>query len=165
MNYRFCFDGAIHSVDLEKTSEGYLAAVNGKTFLTGADRIADGELHIHLDGRPLYFFWASDGPQRWVWLDGRTYLLDTRTALAKGGAGSQLADRTLRAPMPGQVIEVPVAAGEVVTKGQTLVLLEAMKMEIRIQAPREGEVGRVLVEAGETVEREQALVELIFDLK
>jgi acetyl/propionyl-CoA carboxylase alpha subunit len=162
VNYRFCFDGEIHSVDLEKTGEGYLAAVNGKTFQAGLDRLADGELRIHLDGRPLYFYWASNGPQRWVWLDGQTYLLDTRTALAKGATGSQLADRTLRAPMPGQVIEVPVAAGETVTKGQTLVLLEAMKMEIRIQAPHEGEVARLLVDAGDTVERDQALVELVY---
>jgi biotin carboxyl carrier protein len=62
--------------------------------------------------------------------------------------------------MPGQVQEVSVAEGTEVTKGQTLVLLEAMKMEIRIQAPQDGEIAQVFVEAGQSVDRDQALVEL-----
>jgi pyruvate carboxylase subunit B len=47
-----------------------------------------------------------------------------------------------------------------VTKGQTLLVLEAMKMEIRIQAPRDGIVVELLVKAGQTVEREQILVKM-----
>ena len=46
------------------------------------------------------------------------------------------------------------------TKGQTLLVLEAMKMEIRIQAPRDGKVMKLFVEQGQTVEREQILIEI-----
>ena len=46
------------------------------------------------------------------------------------------------------------------TKGQTLLVLEAMKMEIRIQAPMDGVVKKLLVKQGQTVEREQVLVEI-----
>lgn len=62
--------------------------------------------------------------------------------------------------MPGQVRAVNVQPGDSVTKGQVLVVLEAMKMEIRLQAPFEGQVLAVDVTLGQTVEREQILVKL-----
>jgi biotin carboxyl carrier protein len=63
--------------------------------------------------------------------------------------------------MPGQVRAVNVAEGESVTKGQTLLVLEAMKMEIRVSAPRDGVVGKLLVQQGQTVDREQVLIEIV----
>ena len=62
--------------------------------------------------------------------------------------------------MPGQVRTVNVREGDTVTKGQTLLVLEAMKMEIRIQAPQDGVVTKSFVEQGQTVEREQILIEI-----
>ena len=62
--------------------------------------------------------------------------------------------------MPAQVREVQVAAGERVEKGQTLLLLEAMKMEIRIKAPTGGLVKKLLVSSGQSVDKEQLLVEI-----
>jgi biotin carboxyl carrier protein len=62
--------------------------------------------------------------------------------------------------MPAQVRAVQVAEGEQVEKGQTLLLLEAMKMEIRVRAPGAGRVARLLVSPGQAVEKEQVLVEV-----
>jgi biotin carboxyl carrier protein len=66
----------------------------------------------------------------------------------------------LVAPMPGLVRSVNIEEGEAVMKGHTLLVLEAMKMEIRIQAPRDGLVKKLLVKQGQTVEREQILIEI-----
>ncbi len=71
----------------------------------------------------------------------------------------------LTAPMPGQVRAVNVSVGDAVTKGQTLLLLEAMKMEIRIQSSMDGVVGSLAVKVGQSVEREQMLVEIIDGLE
>jgi pyruvate carboxylase len=62
--------------------------------------------------------------------------------------------------MPGQVRSVAVGAGDMVKSGQTLVVLEAMKMEIRIQALRDGKVKALHVTQGQSVEREQILIEM-----
>jgi biotin carboxyl carrier protein len=62
--------------------------------------------------------------------------------------------------MPGQVRAVNVSEGDAVTKGQTLLILEAMKMEIRVQSPQTGTVKKLFVEQGQSVEREQILVEI-----
>jgi biotin carboxyl carrier protein len=62
--------------------------------------------------------------------------------------------------MPGVVLEVLVGQGDYVERGQTLVLLEAMKMELRISAPCAGYVRRVHCTEGQVIERGQKLVEI-----
>ena len=62
--------------------------------------------------------------------------------------------------MPGTVIKVLVAAGDAVEARDTLVVMEAMKMEMPLLAPRAGTVGAVHVAEGETVARGAVLVEL-----
>ncbi len=66
----------------------------------------------------------------------------------------------LTATMPGQVQSVLVSAGDTVTRGQVLVILEAMKMEIKVAAPADGVVKRVWVSVGDVVERGQGLIEI-----
>ena len=67
----------------------------------------------------------------------------------------------LLAPMPGTVLATEVSAGDTVTRGQLLLILEAMKMEHRITAPRDGAIGEVCVSVGEQVENGQLLVTLV----
>ena len=66
----------------------------------------------------------------------------------------------LTAPMPGKVISVAVAPGDEVADGQTLLVLEAMKMEMAIKAPRDGVVAEVAAEAGQLVQDGDVLVSL-----
>ena len=63
--------------------------------------------------------------------------------------------------MRGLVLDVLVGEGDLVDQGDTLVLLEAMKMELRITAPASGQVIRVRCQPGQIVERGQPLVEIV----
>ena len=72
--------------------------------------------------------------------------------------GSQLAAGSLVAPLPGTVVKVPVGAGDLVAAGDTLVVIEAMKMEHEVRAPVAGRVGEVDVAAGDQVEAGRLLV-------
>ena len=69
-------------------------------------------------------------------------------------------DTQVLAPMLGTVVRVAVGAGDAVRAGQTLVVLESMKMEHLVAAPHAGVVGRILVGEGDTVRRDQRLVAL-----
>ena len=66
----------------------------------------------------------------------------------------------VRAPMPGRIIRVNVSVGDDVQRGQSIVVLESMKMENTIAAPRDGVVSQVHVAADESVHQAQSLVEL-----
>ena len=68
-------------------------------------------------------------------------------APAAAGAGE-----SITSPMPGNILAVNVAAGDMVKKGQVLMVLEAMKMENEIMAPRDGKVTSVAVTKGAAVE-------------
>ena len=66
----------------------------------------------------------------------------------------------LNAPMPGKVVEVKIKKGSSVKKGDTLIILEAMKMEHKVSAPANGKISKVLISQGDQVENGQTLVVL-----
>jgi glutaconyl-CoA/methylmalonyl-CoA decarboxylase subunit gamma len=79
--------------------------------------------------------------------------ISTPSTTAVGGAA-------IKAPMPGTILKVNVKAGDPVKKGQTLLVLEAMKMENEIVAPSDGTIEAVLVEKGNQVGAGAVLVSI-----
>ena len=75
---------------------------------------------------------------------------------AAGAAGAV----TVKAPMPGNILDVKVAAGASVKAGDVLVILEAMKMENEIVAPQDGTVASINVNKGDTVNSGDVLVSM-----
>jgi propionyl-CoA carboxylase alpha chain len=64
----------------------------------------------------------------------------------------------LLCPMPGLVVDVPVQKGDRVFRGQSLVILESMKMESGVASPIDGVIAEVLVQAGQAVEADDLLI-------
>jgi len=73
------------------------------------------------------------------------------------GAGGPASDGALRAPMPGKIVAAPARPGDTVTKGQSVVVLEAMKMEHALVAPFDGVVGEIGVAVGDQVAADSVL--------
>lgn len=162
MKYSYQFGNETLSVELEKTANGFRARLNGEEREIQVLRVADGELTLMIAGKPQTIYFALDGAKRFVAVNGKTYALSVaNNTRARGDrAHAPGDDDAIRSPMPGQVRVLSVTQGENVEKGQTLLVIEAMKMEIRIPAPRGGQV-KVLVQVGESVEREQVLAEIM----
>ncbi|GAB4467748.1 MAG: acetyl-CoA carboxylase biotin carboxyl carrier protein subunit [Anaerolineae bacterium] len=90
-------------------------------------------------------------------------VLDERDKLIGGRASSlipETGELVIRVPMPGLVVSVMVTEGQQVEKGDTLLILESMKMENELKAPRAGIVSQVRIRAGESVEQNQVLMVL-----
>lgn len=148
------------ALDLTPDGKDYQIAIGDKTVSVQILHSENGRLDLLLDGQRVTAYVSSDGAKRWVTVGGQTFALTKSTAGTRRAQHGHHAQDELTAPMPGQVRAVNVAEGESVTKGQTLLVLEAMKMEIRVSAPRDGVVGKLLVQQGQTVDREQVLVEI-----
>lgn len=152
-------------VDLIPSGNFYRAAIGKKTFDIKILHADGGKLELLIDGERVIAFLSIDGAKRWVTINGQTFVLTKQSGSRKREGGQQHAAGELTAPMPGQIRAVNVSEGETVTKGQTLIILEAMKMEIRIQAPMDGIVSKLLVKQGQTIEREQKLIEIVDKLE
>lgn len=120
----------------------------------------DGRGWLDIDGRIVPFASCRlPGGAVQIWLGGRTYTFEVaegpRPALPASPAASQVL-----APMPGSVRRLLVEVGATVEAGQTLLILESMKMEVRLDAPRSGRVARLGCAEGDLVETGALLVAL-----
>jgi 3-methylcrotonyl-CoA carboxylase alpha subunit len=103
--------------------------------------------------------WAVSSAERsWVFHDGRVYVLETFPG--RRGARGHSISNTLTAPMPATVRTVLVKVGDEVAEGETLVVLEAMKMELPLRAPKAGRIAEIRCTPGELVQPGVPLVDL-----
>lgn len=100
---------------------------------------------------------VADGDKRWVFLDGEVFEFEVQRVGRKRSAGHH---GSLSSPMPATVVRVNTEAGARVKKGQTLLVLEAMKMELPVRATTDGTVTSVNCRVGELVQPGVPLVEL-----
>lgn len=158
---KFSFEQNSQALPVELTPSGkaYRVTIGDKTVDVEILQSKDGKLDLLVDGKHITAYISSDNAKRWVTVNGQTFVLTKSSGGRKSGGGHHAAGE-LTAPMPGQVRAVNVNEGDEVIKGQTLLLLEAMKMEIRVQSPRDGLVKKLFVKQGQTVERDQVLIEV-----
>ncbi|MGA9703826.1 acetyl/propionyl/methylcrotonyl-CoA carboxylase subunit alpha [Pseudomonas sp.] len=150
----------------------YRLAVNDETQEVAISVLADHHLqangidisHLSTDGR-----WATvqlngirrriayhlDGPR--LWLPGVSAVNHTQQVASRQADASS---GTVKAPMDGAIVDVRVSAGDSVTKGQLLLVLEAMKMEHPLKAGMDGVIKGVQVIAGDQVRNRQILLEI-----
>ena len=138
-------DGRRHAVELVRVSPGLasLLAVDGRSFVVAWHRSAAGRYRLALSEREFE-----------VQL---RHPLEREVAQGAAGVGGP---QEVRAPIPGKVVSVAVAAGARVAAGQPLLVLEAMKMENQLCAEGDGTVESVQVGPGDTVEGGQVLIVL-----
>jgi acetyl-CoA/propionyl-CoA carboxylase, biotin carboxylase, biotin carboxyl carrier protein len=102
---------------------------------------------------------AGDDKATWVFVDGNVWRIEKEEA--DGGRRSKSrGDFSVMAPMPATVVAINTAPGKTVNEGETVIVLEAMKMELPIKAPRSGVVKAVNCSMGELVQPGVNLVEI-----
>jgi acetyl-CoA/propionyl-CoA carboxylase biotin carboxyl carrier protein len=117
--------------------------------------VEPGLLRIALDGVSRAYAVAATAEAVWVSRDG--HHLEARTARA-ARAGAAAGSGSLEAPMPGTVLMVNVANGDLVEEGDVLVVVESMKMELAIVAPSAGRVEGLDVAPGDRVAQREILL-------
>jgi 3-methylcrotonyl-CoA carboxylase alpha subunit len=160
MQYSYEYNGETYTVNLERQPDDKLKATIGSVeYILTASQIASGGWLMRINGERFLAHTASDKEARYVHLNGTQFKLEKSEGRRRKGK-SAASSGDLTADMPGQVIDVRVAEGDTVQAGDVLVVLEAMKMEIRITAPHAGTVVRVFVQKGAVVDRGQHIIEI-----
>jgi 3-methylcrotonyl-CoA carboxylase alpha subunit len=146
-----------HAVQVACIGGNWRLTIGDRSVIATAERRPDGRLAVVLDGRRFSVFASRLGESVVIRHDGETYrfhLPDTMSADADDDdAGGRLV-----APIPGQVTQVLTKPGTAVTRGQVLIVLEAMKTVFRLAAPADGVVAVVNCRPGDSVVEGQLLV-------
>jgi biotin carboxyl carrier protein len=118
------------------------------------ERLGPGAYRVEHEGRQSIVYVAGPAGDLWAFADGQIYRERAHQSPPKGG------HYVVAAPMPATIIKVLVAPGQTVRGGDTLVIVEAMKMELPIRAPGDATVKTVNCREGELVQPDRTLVEL-----
>jgi len=140
-------------VEVLDTSERAVVRIDGHSFRATVDRQV-----VRVEDAPGGRAWVvSAGESRWAYYDGCVYEFE---AQADGGRRTVRHHGSLSAPMPATVRQIRVGVGDRVTRGETLIVLEAMKMELPVRANENGMVSAIFCSEGELVQPGKALIEL-----
>ena len=159
---KYEFQGEILELTPHTDHASWTYSLGQQTGIVSAIEVEPGTYSILIGG---HSYEVRTGPlpegQTWVDVAGRRqhfYLRDPRNGRPGSGTASRGGQATLKAPMPGKVVRILVAEGDIVEAGQGLVVVEAMKMQNEMKAPRAGVVKSIKAREGATVTAGEALM-------
>jgi biotin carboxyl carrier protein len=123
--------------------------------------LGHGCFQIVHDGRQSTVYVTGPPGRRWAFFDGRVFREEELSPDVAARRGSRPGgQKQITAPMPATVLQVLTSPGAAVSRGDTLVIVEAMKMEMPLTAPDDGVVRDVRCRPGDLVQPDAVLVEL-----
>jgi biotin carboxyl carrier protein len=148
---------------IEIEQEGQIT-VDGRSYDVDFQHLSEGGIiSLLLDRRSLEAI-VEERDESWeVLIQGELYTVQVqderayRLAKARGATAEFSGEATIKSPMPGLIIAVPVQKGQAVKKGDKIIILESMKMENELRSPRDGIVTRINTQVGASVEKNQVL--------
>lgn len=141
--------------------------IDRKTFEVDVLMVEEGVYSIIHDGKSYNIeMIPGDGPKNYFvntyYTSHEVEVIDAQSRYLKNrkGNGDDSGDKIISTPMPGKVVKIPVKEGDPVSKGETVIVISAMKMESEYKAPFDGIVKRIYVSEGQTINGNQPLVEI-----
>jgi biotin carboxyl carrier protein len=155
MKYTAIIDGERLEIELNHRASNVIEAeIGGRKYVLAAKAVEPGVYWLNYNNRSLEIAVSANREGYVVSLAGRRLpveILDSRNALRRAAQHDHAGVAEIRAPMPGKVVKLLVAAGDEVQANQGIVVMEAMKMQNEIKSPKKGVVRKLDVAEGATV--------------
>ena len=156
MDFEYSYDDNTYTVRIDGNSSGeYKAVIADKKYEFNASDISPNEFSILMDKKNTKAYVAESDDTIFVHIGGSIIHLkksDSDNSGFGGAGGGFGAKDEISTPMPGKVVKILVGEGDRVEAGQSLVIVESMKMENPILAPVGGTIAKIDISSGQVVE-------------
>lgn len=161
MGLKLNHEGRTREVTILRRRPHLVLSVDGRSHVvTDVEHDGDGRGALTIDGTPTGFVRAETVEGILLRSGGRTLKLVRVDAASEGKAAGGGA-HVVRAPMPGLVIAIHKQVGDRVSRGETVLTIESMKLQMKLDAPRDGEIGEIAVREGEGFDKDAILAGLV----
>ncbi|HEX9911725.1 MAG TPA: acetyl-CoA carboxylase biotin carboxyl carrier protein subunit [candidate division Zixibacteria bacterium] len=164
MEFEFVLENKICKVNLEKKGDKYFVDFGNRKKEFDCQVISPNCLSLEIDGKIQTVYLAEAENKRYIFVQGESFVLQekdaTRAKRKEEESGLAEGKQMVCAPMPGRILKILVSEGEKVKKKQSLVIVEAMKMEHEIKSALDGIVKKVNFQENQMVDTEEPIMEL-----
>jgi biotin carboxyl carrier protein len=164
MEFELLLEDKTYKISIEKKGEKYSVDFGNKKKEFDCQVISPNCLSMEIDGHLQIIYMAEGENKKYIFFQGEQFILHekdtTRAKRKEEESGLAEGKQIVYAPMPGRVLKILVSEGERVKKKQSLVIVEAMKMEHEIKSALDGVVKKVNFKENQMVDTEEPIIEL-----
>ena len=164
MDFEYLYDSISYIIRIDRGRSGdYKAIIGENEYAFNASNISPNEFSILSGNKNMKVFVAESDDHIFVHIGGKIMQLKkpNMNSIGIGGPGAEFgAKDEISTPMPGKIVKILVSEGDKIETGQSLLIVESMKMENEIKSPTDGEVISVNFSDGDLVEPGQIIIKL-----
>ena len=148
----------VYNIEVERKKNQYFVTYNNNLYTVEAHEIKPGYLKIRLGDRIIKCVISENGDNRFVFIDGDVFRV--KRIQLTGMKKSSRKEGDLTSPISGRVVRVKTKKGDIVKKGDVLMVIESMKMEYLIRAPYDGRIKRINFRENDQIDMGEITVEI-----
>jgi biotin carboxyl carrier protein len=161
MSYHFQYLKEKYDADVRSEEGKIIVTVGDQNYTVKEFDMKENTATFRMRDSQYRIFFARDGTKIYLSFNGEYFTLELSSLAKYGSEGpDQQKGNFIASSMPGLLVKLPVKAGEQVKSGDTLAIVEAMKMQNEIRSPIDGVVKKINFREGEQVDAFQAIVEI-----
>ena len=150
-----------HTVKLRRTGSNFTVNIDDELSDGEFSRKSDGRLEIRINGVRTIAYSERKGNEIYVHVNGINYFITKKSARVSSQQSEEESDDVVLSPITGKLLDKKVEDGTKVSKGDVIIILEAMKMEHRLISPRDGVLSKLTpVDVGGQVKEGELMFEL-----
>jgi 3-methylcrotonyl-CoA carboxylase alpha subunit len=151
----------VYSVTIERRKDTYFVTYDNTEYKVSPEEIKPGHLKIQVGDRLIKAIVTEGDQEKYVFIDGNVFKVKPVELTGRKKKSKKESDESdLDSPISGKIVNVKVKTGDIVKKGEVLMVIEAMKMEYLIRAPYKGKIKKIHFKENDQVEIGQTTIEI-----
>ena len=161
MSERLLLGDKSFDVKIRRAGDNFTLIIGEEEFSGSYSRMLDGGINVHFDKSNSICYTEKNLDEIYVFANGKNYFFKHQKVRFDSVEQEEVSDDRVLSPITGKLLDNKVAHGSQVSKGDVVLVLEAMKMEHRLTAPRDGKIASITeVEIGGQVKEGDFMFEL-----